>query len=263
MPYNDTSRYQLPFSPIIGGELAYLTIATLEYHITDITGLGHVLVEDVSRRQYLTFSSDLGLDTAVAGIGGMHDAYPVAADTWYELRCAWDPLSSELDGDFGLVNLALVQALTGPGAYTMWSPPLGMFVTNTALQIVEFALEPDGWLLFLPGHQVLTAGVAIAWTAVDCSDWVPNIPSISVQLRLYAESSGVADRNVSIGLYDGATEHTILTLDDLANIAGSVKSKTALIEVQMTDTPATFLVYDWDVAPSHGLDVWVTAVKIG
>lgn len=268
--------YQNLVDRLLGGLFVYTDASTVTLEVVGIDQWMYFSVSDGQDLiQIVRMFSDLTCNLAVSGAGGLHNAYAEAIDTPYVIYAAWDP-STEPDEDAvtnpadlvlfavpsgTVVNAALVAALTGGGTYSWWSCPLGVMINDGASDILTFVMSADGWMS-IPPTQVETAGVAIAWTAVDCSDVVPDLPGIGVQFRIMAESTGVADRNVAIGLFDGTNENTILTLDSLANIAGSVKRKTALLEVWMIDTPTTFFVFDWDVAPSYGLDVYVTAIKV-
>lgn len=267
------SRYHIPVPRLLGahfthvGDLARLAIDAVDGYV-------QILVRDAIRRTYVETSDVLECDLDVSGAGGRHNSTGAKlVDTPYVIYAAWNSESAERNGDLCLfatppatvVNQALILALTG-GTFDMWSEPLMCIITGNAPNgfLYPFVETPQHRIiLWVDTLEPLTEGKAVADTAIDCSNFVPNIYGTEVEFNWMALDAGIVTNGVRVCINDGAQEQEIIN-QIACNIATNEKVlDSGRFTAYMIQTPATFLHYVWTAAaPTVGLTLTVKTLKL-
>ena len=163
-----------------------------------------------------------------------------------------------------VVDGALVAALTGGGAYSWWSDPIGMMVNDGAGNIISFE-QTGNFFKFhahADGEAVLVFGTVIVGPAlVDLSAFVPT-ESIQFRLSVFADNIGAVACYCDILTTNGVDMHVAYSSPWSINAVGYSQYSRALIDVDIINPADDLLYYLWSGAVVSGLSLFIQGVKL-
>ena len=274
--------YQRLVNRILGGRFVYTDASTITLAVVGLDQWMYLSVSDgQDLTQIVRMFSDLICDLSVSGAGGLHNDYAEAIDTPYVIYAAWDP-STVPDEDHAshpadlvlfavpsgtVVDAALVAALTGGGAYSWWSEPIGLMVNDGAGDVYPFIQLTTRWFRFNdPGFvNLLAAGTANILTVIDCSAAIPYLLGIELQIGTYAHNAAAVQTRCSMSEFDGVAHHLFggSTYNVQSGPGGLTANGYKQSRAFLRGDPSTAFSYQWIPAvPTYGLQLQLYGVKL-
>ena len=221
-------------------------------------------------------SSAWNCSLATPGSGGLLTGYVRTNNTLYCLYLAYCSSTGEKALFFApynvQVNLVVVASLTNNGsgtAFDFYSSCLGA-VRNLVATIVPFENPEPGKFLYLPSVttdvQVLTTGVAIVNTAVNCTGLVPTYDYSGFFGRYLCENTNAIAPTPDIYIfeYDGTNYVSRNEVDNIDDLVGTWRTPSGIFKIGngRGRSPVDVLNYRWTAAPSIGLTLQIHGFEL-
>jgi hypothetical protein len=179
-----------------------MTVQNTDAATVQITA-GEITLEDSSNSYMVLRSFDQSATITVSGAGGL-DTGTEASNTWYYIFAIAQP--------GGTASALLSLSPTGPtmpGGYT-FKALVGAVRNNASGNFQAFTQKANS--VYYNNHQnVLAAGTATTWTAVDVTAWVPSAAGMlmgNVQMSTTASGAGNIEATLNLGQVTSIARHS-------------------------------------------------------